>query len=324
MKLVADRLERSDRRRTSAEPDPPAPPKYRRPMGAPRRIDRDGVGIECLVSDSIDDTERPLVVCVHGFPDSAHTWRHLVPELDAAGFRVVAPFLRGYAPSDVPADGCVQTGASTLDVIAIHDALGGDERSVLIGHDWGAPIVYGAAAHAPERWSKVVGLAVPPGGAMGNAFVTNTKQLKKSWYMFFFQHPLADVVVPADDLAFIDMIWHDWSPGYDATDDLAFVKKALRDPPNLSAALGYYRAALGGIGVRDDLAEVQAATGTPPTQPLLYLHGSADGCIGPEVAESARSMCGPDTTIEILDGLAHFLHLEDPSVVNRRIVDFLG
>lgn len=289
-----------------------------------QRIDSDDVGIECIVSDSIDDTARPLAVCVHGFPDTAHTWRHLLPALESAGFRVAAPFLRGYAPSDVPADGCVQTGASVLDLIAIHDALGGDERAVLVGHDWGASIIYGAAAFAPDRWSKVVGLAVPPGGAMANAFVSNTDQLKKSWYMFFFQHPLADIVVPADDLAFIDMIWADWSPGYDAAEDLAHVKEALGDPAHLAAAIGYYRATLGGVGVREDLAEVQAATGTAPTQPLLYLHGSADGCIGPEVAESARAMTGPATTIEVIDGLAHFLHLEDPDVVNRRIVDFLG
>lgn len=293
-------------------------------MSDQRRIDSDGVGIECLVSASIDVVDRPLVVCAHGFPDTAHTWRHLVAALETDGFRVAAPFLRGYAPSDVPVDGCVQTGASSLDLIAIHRALDGDERAALVGHDWGASIAYGAAVHAPERWAKVVGLSVPPGGAMGHAFLTDTDQLKKSWYMFFFQHPLADLVVPADDFAFIDMIWRDWSPGYDATDDLALVKEALRDPAHLAAALGYYRAALSGMGVRDDLADVQAATGTPPPQPLLYLHGAADGCIGPEVAESARAMTGPGTTIEIIDGLGHFLHLEDPTTVNARILEFLA
>ncbi len=293
-------------------------------MTEQRRVDSNGVGIECLVSDSIDDTRRPLVVCAHGFPDTAHTWRHLTPALEANGCRVAAPFLRGYAPSDVPADGCVQTGASSLDLVAIHDAFGGDERAVLVGHDWGASIVYGAASHTPDRWERVVGLAVPPGGAMANAFVTNTDQLKRSWYMFFFQHPLADIVVPADDLAFIDMIWADWSPGYDAGDDLAHVKDALRDPAHLGAAIGYYRATLGGIGVRDDLVDVQAATSKPPDQPLLYLHGANDGCIGAEVATSARSMVGAATTIEILDGLAHFLHLEDPTTVNARIMEFLA
>ena len=286
-------------------------------------VPADGVDLECVVSESIDDHDRPLAVCVHGFPDTPHTWRHLMPRLEAAGWRVAAPFLRGYAPSGIPADGCVQTGASALDMIAVHESLGGDRRAAIIGHDWGAPITYGAASHAPDRWSKVVAIAVPPGPAMANAFLTNTDQLKRSWYMFFFQHPLADMVVPANDLAFIDMIWSDWSPGYDGSTDVAAVKEALRDPAHLTAALGYYRATLGGIGVRDDLDAVQAASGEIPTQPTLYLHGANDGCIGPEVAETARAAVGPNVTIEVLPGVAHFLHLESPDRVNNRILEFL-
>jgi pimeloyl-ACP methyl ester carboxylesterase len=96
--------------------------------------------------------------------------------------------------------------------IALHDRFGGDDRAAIIGHDWGAPIAYGAASHVPERWSRVVGTAVPPGGAIGHAFLTNTDQLKRGWYMFFFQSVLADMVVPADDLAFIDMIWRTGRP----------------------------------------------------------------------------------------------------------------
>jgi pimeloyl-ACP methyl ester carboxylesterase len=282
-----------------------------------------GVELECIVSATIDDTTRPLAVCAHGFPDTAHTWRYLMPSLEASGWRVVAPHLRGYAPSGIPADGCVQTGASALDLIAVHDAFEGDQRAVVIGHDWGAVIAYGAASYAPDRWSKVVSMAVPPGHALPMAFLNNPEQLRRSWYMFFFQHALADLVVPADDLAFIDTIWADWSPGYDATVDLEWVKQALRAPENLAAALGYYRASLSGIGVRADLAEVQNATTAVPARPTLYLHGATDGCVGPEVAESARGMVGANVAIEILDGCGHFLHLEAPDRVNQRIGAFL-
>jgi pimeloyl-ACP methyl ester carboxylesterase len=246
-----------------------------------------------------------------------------MPALDAAGMRAVAPFLRGYAPSSVSTSGAYQTGASSLDAIAIHERFHGDERAVLIGHDWGAPIVYGAANHDPARWSKVVAMAVPPGGAMGHAFVTNTDQLKRSWYMFFFQSPLADMVVPADDLAFIDMIWNDWSPGYEASEDIVFTKDAIREPANLQAALGYYRAALGDGYHDPDHAEVQAAAEMVPSQPTLYLHGATDGCIGPEVADSARGMVGDNVTIDVIDGIGHFLHLEDPALVNQHILEFL-
>ena len=282
------------------------------------------VELACLTSPSIDDESLPLAFCLHGFPDSAHTWRLLMPRLEEAGFRVVAPFLRGYAPSSVPADGRYQIGAPALDVIGLHDYFGGDGNAVIIGHDWGAPITYTAASFEPDRWAKVVGMAVPPGAAFAASFLTSTDQLKKSWYMFFFQNALADLVVPANDLAFIDMLWEDWSPGYDATSDLALLKPSLRDAANLTAALGYYRAALGDGYINPALAEVQLKAPDIPPQPLLYLHGMNDGGIGSEVAESARSMVTDNVTIEIIDGTGHFLHLEAPDVVNQRIVEFVS
>src|SRR6476660_2820468 len=84
----------------------------------------------------------PLALCLHGFPDSAHTWRHVLPLLAQAGYRAVAPFLRGYAPSGVPDDGRYDVGVLAVDAIEFHRALGGDEPGVIIGHDWGAPIAH--------------------------------------------------------------------------------------------------------------------------------------------------------------------------------------
>src|ERR1700692_408960 len=106
--------------------------------------------------------EGPLALCLHGFPDTAHTWRHLMPALADAGYRAVAPWMRGYAPTEVPDDGIYQVGALAADASALHEALGGDGRSVLVGHDWGAFASYGAATLHPDRWRRVVTLAVPP------------------------------------------------------------------------------------------------------------------------------------------------------------------
>lgn len=268
--------------------------------------------------------DGPLALCLHGFPDSAHSWRYLLPELARHGYRAVAPFQRGYAPTAVPADGRYQTAALSLDANAFHEAIGGGQPGVIIGHDWGAPATYGAAVSAPDRWSKVVAMAVPPGGSVGLAFATNLAQIKRSWYMFFFQHGLSDLVVPGNDLAFIDMLWADWSPGHDGAADAERVKQCLRDPAHLAAALGYYRATLGD-GYRDPaLDQLQAATSQVPTQPTLYLHGRNDGCIGVEVAESARAMVTPNVTIEVLDDCGHFLQVERPDAVNARIVEFLS
>ncbi|MEY4796014.1 MAG: hypothetical protein RLZZ105_440 [Actinomycetota bacterium] len=248
-----------------------------------------------------------------------------MPQLANAGYRVVAPFMRGYAPSAVPTDGCYQTAMLARDANALHEELGGDGDAVIIGHDWGAPSVYGAAIDAPSRWKKVVGMAVPPTAALGLAFVQNLEQIKRSWYMFFFQHGLADLVVGANNHAYIEMLWRDWSPGYDASFDLDGVKKSLADPKNLQAALGYYRATLGD-GYRDpSLKALQDQMGSAvPTQPLLYLHGANDGCIGAEVVEAAKSMSPANVKFAIVKDAGHFLQLEQPEKVNKLICDFIA
>jgi pimeloyl-ACP methyl ester carboxylesterase len=274
-----------------------------------------------LVSLRMGPEEGPLALCLHGFPDSAWTWRHLAPELAGAGFRVVAPFLRGYAPSAVPADGRYQAGVLALDALELHSALGGDGSAVLIGHDWGALAAYGAATGGPDRWRRVVAAAVPP--ALGMQALFSYDQVKRSFYMFVFQWPLAEMIVGADDLLFIDRLWADWSPGYEATEDLAHVKDCLRDPANLAAALGYYRATLGALPQDPALAELQAATGAPPPQPTLYLHGADDGCIAVTVTESTAEQLAPGSRLEIVPGTGHFLHLERPDLVNRAILDFV-
>lgn len=270
------------------------------------------------------DNDGPLVICLHGFPDSAHTWRHLLPRLADAGYRAVAPFLRGYAPTEVPTDGRFQTAASAMDALALRDALGGGADSVIIGHDWGAVITHIAANVRPDAFTKVVTMAVPPGNAVGVAFLSNLAQIKRSWYMFFFQHPFADFVVGANDLAYIDMLWADWSPGFDATEELALLKPSLREPANLQASLGFYRATLG-AGYNDPaLQSAQDMSSTIPPQPLLYLHGRTDGCMGAEVAEFAAAELTSNARAHFVDGAGHFLHLEKPNEVNDIILSFLA
>ena len=267
--------------------------------------------------------EGPLALCLHGFPDTAHTWRHLLPRLADAGFRAVAPFNRGYAPSAVPADGFFQAGAIAADANALHEVLGADGDAVVIGHDWGAVATYGAAGSAPERWRCVVALSIPPPNEMLAAFV-GYDQLKLSWYMHVFQNPLAEMLVPADDFAFLERLWRDWSPGYDPVDDLGAVRSALQTPAHLAAALGIYRAALGNSSLDPTLEAEQTACSALPSQPTLYLHGDQDGCLAVATARSAQgALERPGNRFEVLDGVGHFLHLEAPDAVNERILTFV-
>ncbi|MCW2614163.1 MAG: Pimeloyl-ACP methyl ester carboxylesterase [Frankiales bacterium] len=257
----------------------------------------------------------PLALCLHGFPDTAHTYRHLLPELAAAGFRAVAPFSRGYAPTDVPADGRYQTGALARDANALHEALGGDERAVIVGHDWGAQATYGAAGSAPDRWRQVVAMAVPVGPALAGSFFSYD-QIKRSFYMYFFQNPLAEVLVAADDQAFLARLWADWSPGYDATEDLAHVRESLAGPGRRRAALRYYRNNLQG-GLR-------AGFTLRPGAPVLYLHGEQDGCMQADIATRFPETLPAGSRYERLAGVGHFLQLEDPERVHRLVDEWLG
>ena len=282
-------------------------------------ITLDDVDLEVLVAGD----EGPLAVCLHGFPDTAHTWRHLAPVLVEAGFRVAAPFLRGYAPSAVPRDGRVEIAASALDAIALHDRLGNDRPGILIGHDWGAVAAHGAAVAAPRRWAGIVTSAVPPGPALTEALLGDLDQLWRSWYFFFFQHPLADLVVPAHEYAFIERIWRDWSPAYDPAADLADVTRALSTPEHLDAALGAYRCALGTRPTDVELDALRLATTQYPNIPHLYLHGSDDGCIGIEVARRSEAAAPTTTRFVTIEPAGHFSHLERPDIVNDLIRDFV-
>ena len=255
----------------------------------------------------------PLALCLHGFPDAAYTWRHLLPVLAGAGFHAVAPFMRGYAPTAIPADGAYHLGALVADAVALHEVLGGDANAVLIGHDWGAEAAYGAAACAPDRWRRLVTLAMPP-AALDEVLFSDYEQLKRSFYLFMFKEPagFAETVVARDDLAFLDKLWRDWSPGFEPGEHLARVKDCLRQPANLAAALGYYRAAAD-----------QEAAGRQAPQPTLYLHGARDGCIGVDLVRGAERLLAPSSRMIVIDEAGHFLHLEEPGQVNDHILSWV-
>ncbi len=283
-------------------------------------IEANGVAFALLEAGPVGG---PLALCLHGYPDTAHTWRHLLPALADHGWRAVAPFTRGYAPSSLPADGAYQTGALIADANALHAALEASPGAVLIGHDWGAVTAYGAASHEPERWRRVVTLAIPPAPVMLAAFA-EIEQLKRSWYMFFQLTALAEQLIPLADFAYLRALWSDWSPGYDAGHDVDLVARSLAEPAHLLAALGYYRAQLGTIEPDPSYADEQAAAVSVPPQPTLYLHGRTDGCVAAARAPSALVLLADGSEVDVVDGAGHFLHLERPQQINERILGFIG
>jgi pimeloyl-ACP methyl ester carboxylesterase len=221
--------------------------------------------------------EGPLALCLHGWPDSPYTYRYLLPILARAGYRAVAPFMRGFHPTEIPKS-LTTTKDLAGDVAGLHQAFGGDKDAVLVGHDWGAVASYAGAVAEPERWRRVVILNVPP-LAMIEKMMFYYAQNQREFYWWFHQMEISNHVVPLNDFAYVDGIWGDWSPGYDATEELPYAKACIRPPGHLEATLGYYRTTFNykTFASPEHLEEQGQTWGRPLPQPTLYLHGARDG-----------------------------------------------
>jgi pimeloyl-ACP methyl ester carboxylesterase len=278
-----------------------------------------------LAFSALDSGAGPVVLCLHGFPDRRESWRFQLPALADAGFRAVAPSLRGYEPSSQPRDGDYHLVRMAEDVIAWIDQLEQDQVH-LVGHDWGALIGYATAALAPERLRSLTTLAIPHPGQMRRAgFRQVPGQLRNSWYIFFFQlRVLADLAVEARDWAFIEKLWRDWSPGWELpADELRAVKDSLSRPGVKRAALAYYRATF------DFWSEANRQTSrlleSEMRVPTLGLTGALDGCMDTRMHDLAMSKQDFPAGLEVvrIEQAGHFLHQERPDEVNRILLDWL-
>ena len=271
-----------------------------------------------------------MAVCLHGFPDTAHGWREVAPKLADAGWRVVAPFMRGYAPSSLSAEGSYHIGALMDDALRVLDAAGRTGRDVVIGHDWGAIAATGLAAMPDSPFAKAAIMSVPPSAAfrspgrrsdVARLAAQLPRQLWRSWYIMFFQLPWlpehsADRVVPK--------LWRDWSPGYDGAEDVRLVLDAIGEPEHWRAALGYYRATVRNSRPPARYAELHRHWLSAPMLPTLYLHGTDDGCASSDYTEWVRGVLPAGSAAHVIDGGGHFLQLDQPAATAERILDFIG
>ena len=264
----------------------------------------DGIGIEYEVTG-----DGPPVVLLHGFPDSARLWRHQVPALSAAGFKVIVPDLRGYGRSDKPAE--PEAYAMRLlvnDVLAVMSAAGA-ERAHVVGHDWGAAIAWVVAARAPERVERLVALSVGHPAAVQSA---GYAQRQKSWYMLLFLFTgVAEAWLSSDDWSH----FRAWASHPDSDE----VIRDLERNGSLTPGLNYYRA--------NAPAEsyLRAAPQLPPIEaPTMGVWSSGDMALTEaQMVDSAAGVAGA-WRYERLDGPGHWMQLEAPDEVNRLLVDFLG
>lgn len=231
------------------------------------------------------------IVFLHGFPDQPATAVPFLTELCHRGFRVIAPWLRGYAPS--PVDGPYDLPSLTADI----RALIGDADVDIVGHDWGAALTYLLVREIPVR--RAVTLALPDLIPFLRQ-LRRPRQLLHSWYMAAAQ---LDVI----GLRTIDLLWRRWSPGF-RLDEVRRRELHACLAQSLPAPLEYYRAFRRTLFDRAFLATLRSPIATP----LLALHGADDGCVLPPRGS------------EVLPGLGHFLHLEAPAAIADRIAAWLS
>ena len=269
--------------------------------------------------------DGPLVLCLHGFPDNAYTYSSLLPHLAAAGWRGVAPFMRGYAPTSAAPDGRYQGVQLAQDAVVLITALGAEHAS-LVGHDWGAQATYGAAALAPERIRKIVTLGAAHPAAVRGDLAVSYERLKGIWHAYFFQMPFAEQAVAANDYAFLERWWRDASPEYDVPPAvMERVKHTFRQPGVVTAALNYYRHSFNPANHDAALRALQERVSTAPTSvPTLAFHGTRDRPGRLEAFTGMDDLFLNGLEKVVFPGAGHFVHLERAAEINPRIVAFLA
>lgn len=279
------------------------------------------------------DIKNPIVLCLHGFPDHALSYRHQLPAFAEAGYRAIAVTLRGYEPGSIPKTGGNENYAIIRlaeDVLAWIDDLlktSGQQKVHLVGHDWGAVIAYVVGAMAPEKLYSMTTMAVPHLGRFSQeAFKKYPIQIRYSWYMFFFQlRGISDFVVERNNFAFIRKLWQSWCPTWVLPEkDLDLVIDTLSQPGVKKAALAYYRAMfnLTSQGAKETAKQARKKIDVA----TLAITGADDGCIHSDVFQ--KLMKPQDFSkalkVEQILGAGHFLHQEKPELLNLLMLEWFS
>lgn len=262
----------------------------------------------------------PLLLCVHGFPDTAYSFLPVLERLAAAGYHAVAPFQRGYAPSALAADDDYRAVTLAQDLLALIEALGQGRAAAVVGHDWGSVAAQLAAKQRPEAIARLVLCAVPH---LRRFFLfPSLKQIARSHYIFRFQLPRwPEAALGREDHAWLEQVLiRRWSPGWHYREaDLAPVKACLRDPQRRRALLAYYRNLPGALLDSAQRRLVMA----PIPQPTRMIYGTDDGCIGAEMFDAQEQLFPGGLQLCPAPGMGHFMQAENPAWFAERVLEFL-
>lgn len=256
----------------------------------------------------LEEGSGPLVLMLHGFPDTAHTWDDLRPRIAANGYRAVSPFMRGYHPSGIP-DRDPDQETLARDPLALIEVFGARD-AIVIGHDWGASAAYGAAAVGPNRVKKLFAIGIPHPAAL-------KPSLKKLWgvrHFATYKLPGAPDRFARNDFAALPAVYRRWSPTWNPDpEEFDAVRASFSHRASLNAAFGYYR----------KLSPIATASLKPRiTVPVVVFAGLDDPLVGPSDYWGAARMFENEYIVEEVPG-GHFMHREHPGLFAERLLAHL-
>ena len=259
-------------------------------------------------------SDGPVIVLLHGFPEFWYSWHHQIEPLAAAGFRVIVPDQRGYNSSSKPRGAAFYALSHLIsDVLAIADDLG-QARIFLAGHDWGAAVAWSVALLHPQRVAKLAILNVPHPSVMRRYLKTNRRQLRRSWYMFFFQLPwLPEAAFSAFNFRLgVRSLVRSSRPGTFSSEALALYRAAWSQPRALTAMINWYRAAF------RNRSKFTDSTVHVPTR---ILWGERDAFLLSEMAHESLRYCD-SAELYTFASASHWLQHEEPARVSELLIDF--
>ncbi len=286
-------------------------------LPGPVQVPTNGIELSVVV-----EGEGYPVVLLHGFPELAYSWRFQVPALAEAGFRVIAPDLRGYGGSDKPPDTeAYRLSALVADVLGVLDALEG-ERAVVVGHDWGSIIGWNLALAHADRVERLVSLNVPyrghPGGFPNTTYIRE-HLADRFGYVLFFQEPGPAEAWFAQDLALrLRTIYQGVAadPSFMGDDEFAVYLNAFR-AGGMTGPLNYYR------NIDANWAATEASAGSPVRVPALMVTADSDPVLPASLAEGMDRWVS-ELRVEHIRRCGHWTQQERPGPVNEVLLDYLG
>ncbi|MFT4881287.1 MAG: pimeloyl-ACP methyl ester carboxylesterase [Natronomonas sp.] len=270
-------------------------------------------------------TEPPLAVCLHGFPEFWYAWRHQLSPLADAGFRVVAPDMRGYNRSSKP-EGVASYRLENLvaDVRGLVESLG-YARTHLVGHDWGGLVAWETAIREPDLLDRLVVLNAPHPERYRRTLRQSPRQVLRSSYAVAAQVPwLPERLLRANDLAAVERLLADTArPDAFSEAEIERYKRAMATEGTMTAALNYYRAQFrGGVG-RELRSLVGRERDTTVRVPTMVVWGEQDRALGTELLDGLGAFV-PDLRVERLPAASHWVQADAPDRVTDLLLDFLG